>query len=198
MRRRRRSRELSHLGVPTTRASRSGGDEIMQSEPLQAAVILLKELLSEDDAFLHGVVQPYVQEVLENEIGAAVDPVAPPPRRPLRSGRTVRISVGRVALQVPRHRRAWVLNRLLRRYRPAEKSVAEDLVDLYLLGVSASRLRALTEGLCGRRLSAAELGALQHRLSGTIAHFAFRRRQEACLVPLVAPPRRAINVTRRG
>lgn len=171
------------------RAPRSRGDAqaIIESEPTQVAVMLLKELLSEDDGFLHAVVQPYLQQVVEHEILAASDPAQRPAFRSLRSARPVRIPVGRVTLSVPRHQRAWVLTRLLRRYRQAERTVAADLVELYLLGVSAARLQALTEGLCGRALSAAELGALQHRVQDIIARFAAHRRREACSAAVAAP-----------
>jgi len=83
-------------------------------------------------------------------------------RRDTRAGhysRKLHAKAGEVELKVPKLRQQKIETAIIERYRRREASVEEALIEMYLAGVSVSRVEDITQALWGTRVS-----------SGTVSH----------------------------
>ena len=156
----------------------------MAKNDVNAAIVSLKELLSGDDDFVREAVRGYLQDVLEEEMTAAVG--AGKGERSLsrlgyRSGyyeRALVTRVGRIELRVPQDRNGRFSTDLFERYQRSEKALVSALTEMYVQGVSTRKVKKITEELCGHRFSASTISSIVKKLDGQLRAFARRRLDE--------------------
>ena len=156
----------------------------MAKTDVNAAIGSLKELLSGDDDFVRAAVRGHLQDVLEEEMTAAVG--AGKGERSLgrlgyRSGyyeRALVTRVGRIELRVPQDRDGRFSTALFERYQRSEKALMSALTEMYVQGVSTRKVKKITEELCGHRFSASTISTIVKRLDGQLLAFARRRLEE--------------------
>ena len=138
----------------------------MAKTDVNAAIGSLKELLSGDDDFVRAAVRGYLQDVLEEEMTAAVG--AGKGERSLgrlgyRSGyyeRALVTRVGRIELRVPQDRDGRFSTALFERYQRSEKALMSALTEMYVQGVSTRKVKKITEELCGLEISKSQVSSL--------------------------------------
>src|SRR3954469_3854160 len=131
---------------------------------------MAQEILLDDPAFLHEIVERVVQQVLEAEMTEHIG-AAPYERSATRSGhrngykpRALRTRVGTLNLLVPQDREGTFSTRLFSRYQRNEKALVLALMEMYVEGVSTRKVADVTEALCGTSFS----GSLVSRLAGDL------------------------------
>ena len=156
----------------------------MAKREVNAAFGSLKELLSGDADFVREAVREYLQDVLEEEMTAALR-AAKGERSMVRLGyrsgyyeRALVTRVGRLELRVPQDRDGRFSTALFERYQRSEKALLSALVEMYVQGVSTRKVKKITEELCGYRFSASTISTIVKRLDAQLLAFARRRLDE--------------------
>ena len=67
---------------------------------------------------------------------------------------------------------------LFERYQRSEKALVGTLAEMYVQGVSARKVKAVTEALCGHSFSASSISAINKSLDEGLTAFAERRLDE--------------------
>jgi transposase-like protein len=137
--------------------------------------------LLDDPGFMQGVVQQFIQNVLEQEMTDYLH--ATPYERSsgrlgYRSGRRPRKLVtrsGTLSLDVPTERTGHFRTAVFDRYQRSEQAFVLVLQEMYLQGVSTRKVRAITEELCGTSVSASTVSRLTKRLDEDLARWRNRR-----------------------
>jgi putative transposase len=143
-----------------------------------------KEVLLNDRDFLKGIVQEVLQQVLEAEMEAAVGAERyerTDGRKGYRAGyygRTLVTRVGKLELRVPQDRTGQFSTELFRRYQRSEQALVTSLAEMYVMGVSTRKVKAITEELCGHAFSAGTISELNRGLDEALTAFARRRLEE--------------------
>ena len=156
----------------------------MAKKDVSAALGSLKELLSGDEDFVRDAVRGYLQDVLEEEMTAAVGAgkgERSVGRLGYRSGyyeRALVTRVGRIELRVPQDRDGRFSTSLFERYQRSEKALVSALTEMYVQGVSTRKVKKITEELCGHCFSASTISNIVKRLDGQLLAFARRRLDE--------------------
>jgi putative transposase len=130
----------------------------------------VQEILLDDPAFLHEIVERVLQEFLEAEMTQHIG-AAPHERTDARKGhrngykpRTLRTRVGTLNLLVPQDREGTFSTRLFSRYQRNEKALVLALMEMYVEGVSTRKVKEVTEELCGISFSK----SLVSKLAGSL------------------------------
>ena len=141
--------------------------------------------LLDDPGFMQGVVQQFIQNVLDHEM---TDYLRATPyersagRLGYRSGyrpRTLKTRVGTLSLAVPTERSGAFRTAVFDRYQRSEQAFVLALQEMYLQGVSTRKVRAITEELCGTSISASTVSRLTKRLDEDLARWRNRRLVES-------------------
>jgi putative transposase len=103
-------------------------------------------------------------------------------------GRTLIARAGEPEPRVPRDRDGRFSAELLERYRRSERALVASLAEMCVQGVSARKVKAVTEEPCGRASSAS---AVDERLDEGLAALAGRRRRSPTRSSTPATGRRA-------
>jgi transposase-like protein len=142
----------------------------MAEDHRRAAEEIVQEVLLDDPAFLHEIVERVVQQILEAEMTEHVG-AAPYERSEGRTGhrnghkpRTLRTRVGTLNLLVPQDREGTFSTHLFSRYQRNEKALVLALMEMYVEGVSTRKVAEVTELLCGTSFSK----SLVSRLAGDL------------------------------
>jgi len=144
-----------------------------------------KALLSGEEDGFRVLLQQVVQEVLEVEMTEALQAEKgerTASRLGHRSGyydRKLVTRVGVLELRVPQDRAGRFSTELFERYQRSEKALVGALAEMYVQGVSARKVKAITEELCGHGFSASTISEATVRLDGALKAFAERRLEEA-------------------
>jgi putative transposase len=137
--------------------------------------------LMNDPGFMQGVVQQFIQNVLDHEM---TDYLRATPyersagRLGYRSGHRPRKLVTRagiLSLDVPTERTGHFRTAVFDRYQRSEQAFVLALQEMYLQGVSTRKVRAITEELCGISVSASTVSRLTKRLDEDLARWRNRR-----------------------
>ena len=143
-----------------------------------------KELLATDEDFLRPLVQALVQEVLEAEMTTALRAgkgERTAQRLGYRSGyypRGLITRVGKIELRVPQDREGRFSTEVFERYQRSEKALVSALAEMYVMGVSTRKVKAVTEELCGHSFSASTISRINKKLDEELEKFARRRLEE--------------------
>jgi len=143
-----------------------------------------KELLATDEDFLRPLVQALVQEVLEAEMTTALRAgkgERTGQRLGYRSGyypRGLITRVGKIELRVPQDREGRFSTEVFERYQRSEKALVSALAEMYVMGVSTRKVKAVTEELCGHSFSASTISRINKKLDEELEKFARRRLEE--------------------
>lgn len=122
------------------------------------------------DSQIRQAVRETFQEIMESEMNAhlGVDKSERSEERlGYRNGyrdRSLETRVGRIDLGVPRDRDGLFETNIFERYRRAEVSLEEAMLEMYLSGVSTRKVADVTEALCGLRKSSSAQSDLNKRL----------------------------------
>ena len=140
-----------------------------------------KELLGRQVEFFKEIVQEMVQEVLEAEMDEAIG-ARKGDRNPNRCGYRngydaceLVTRVGKLELRVPQERDGRFTTEIVERYKGSEKALLTALAEMYVHGVSAQKVKAITEKLCGHAFSASSISRISKRLEGNLKKFRNRR-----------------------
>jgi transposase-like protein len=141
--------------------------------------------LLNDPGFMQGVVQQFIQNVLDHEMTDYLQ--ATPYERSAgrlgyRSGRRPRklaTRAGTLSLDVPTERTGHFRTAVFDRYQRSEQAFVLALQEMYLQGVSTRKVRAITEELCGTSVSASMVSRLTKRLDEDLARWRNRRLVES-------------------
>ena len=131
-------------------------EHAMTKGDVKTAVVALKEVLQGDDDFVREAVRAYLQDILEEEMTAALGAgkgERSPGRLGYRSGsyeRALVTRVGRIELRVPQDRDGRFSTALFERYQRSEKALVSALTEMYVQGVSTRKVKKITEELCGQ------------------------------------------------
>ena len=146
---------------------------------------LVQEVLLDDPAFLHEIVERVVQQILEAEMTEHIG-AASYERTENRTGhrngykpRTLRTRVGTLNLFVPQDREGTFSTRLFSRYQRNEKALVLALMEMYVEGVSTRKVKEITEKLCGTSFSKSLVSSLAGRLDSELEGWRMRRLQAA-------------------
>lgn len=141
--------------------------------------------LLNDPGFVRGVVQQFIQNVLDHEMTDYLQ--ATPYERSAgrlgyRSGhrpRKLKTRAGILSLEVPTERTGHFRTAVFDRYQRSEQAFVLALQEMYLQGVSTRKVRAITEELCGTSISASTVSRLTKRLDEDLARWRNRRLVES-------------------
>ena len=141
--------------------------------------------LLNDPGFMQGVVQQFIQNVLDHEMTDYLQ--ATPYERSAgrlgyRSGRRPRklkTRAGTLSLDVPTERTGHFRTAVFDRYQRSEQAFVLALQEMYLRGVSTRKVRAITEELCGISISASTVSRLTKRLDEDLTRWRNRRLVES-------------------
>jgi putative transposase len=141
--------------------------------------------LLDDPGFMQGVVQQFIQNVLDHEMSDYLQ--ATPYERSAgrlgyRSGhrpRKLKTRAGTLSLAVPTERTGHFRTAVFDRYQRSEQAFVLALQEMYLQGVSTRKVRAITEELCGTSVSASTVSRLTKRLDEDLARWRNRRLVES-------------------
>lgn len=134
----------------------------------------LQEYHLDDPDFLHGIVSSVLQQLIDSEIEAHLSAGSyerTDNRKGYRNGsypRTLKTRVGRIELQVPRDREGNFRTSIFDRYQRNEKALVLSLMEMHLMGVSTSKVKKITEQLCGTSFSASMVSSLSENLDAEI------------------------------
>jgi putative transposase len=138
----------------------------------------MRRIISIDEgkiqSHLDRVVRKSIEETLNSLLDAEADQLCnagryerSPERVDRRAGhyrRKLLVKAGEVELQVPKLRSLPFETAIIERYRRRESSVEEALMEMYLAGVSVSRVEDITEALWGSRVSSGTISNLNQKL----------------------------------
>ena len=136
---------------------------------------LAQAVLLDDPAFLREIVERTVQALLDEEMTAHLGAERyerTGERRGYRNGtrpRTLTTRVGTLELLVPQDRDGTFSTELFSRYQRSEQALVTCLLEMYVHGVSTRKVAAITEALCGTRVSKSQVSALTSRLDSELA-----------------------------
>lgn len=140
-----------------------------QTDATRLAAVAQAALLDEP-TFLRDLVQDALQCLLEAEMEAHLG-AAPYERSERRRGyrngykpRQLTTRVGTLELRVPQDRDGSFSTELFGRYQRSEQALVLSLMEMYLQGVSTRKVAAITEQLCGTRVSKSQVSALTQQL----------------------------------
>lgn len=131
-------------------------------------------VLLDDPAFLREIVERTVQALLDEEMTAHLGAERyerTGERRGYRNGtkpRTLTTRVGTLELLVPQDRDGTFSTELFSRYQRSEQALVTSLLEMYIHGVSTRKVAAITEALCGTRISKSQVSALTSRLDSEL------------------------------
>ena len=152
----------------------------MTKTEIKPATAAVKELFAQNPDGLKELVRAVMQEMLEAEmtdaLGAAKGERSDG-RLGYRSGyygRTLITRVGKLELGVPQDRDGRFSTELFERYQRSERALVTTLAEMYVQGVSARKVKTITEELCGHSFSASSISAINKRLDEGLAAFAKR------------------------
>ena len=117
----------------------------------KSAIVELKALLEDDEDRLRVLLRELLQELPEQELtkALAAAPCEPTPDRVgYRAGhypRSLVTRVGKLELRVPRDREGRFSTELFERYQRSEQALVGVLAEMYIQGVSARKVKAITE-----------------------------------------------------
>jgi transposase-like protein len=86
----------------------------------------------------------------------------------------VQTQAGEVTLKVPKLRLQTFETAIIECYRRRESSVEEDLIEMYLAGVSVRRVEDITEALWGTRVSPSTVSNLNKKIYASIEAWRMR------------------------
>ena len=144
------------------------------------ALAAVNELFAKSPDGLREIVGAVVQEMLEAEMTdalAAEKRERTAARLGYRSGystRTLVTRVGKLELRVAQDRDGRFSTELFERYQRSEQALVATLAEMYVLGVSTRKVKAITEELCGHAFSASAVSAINKRLDESLDAFARR------------------------
>jgi putative transposase len=131
------------------------GGETMAKRHRRLDEELVQGALLDDPGFLRGIVEGVLQLLLEAEITEHLG-AAPYQRTESRKGhrngykpRRLKTRVDTLELLVPQDREGIFSTSLFARYQRNEKALTLALMEMYFVGVSARKVREVTEELCG-------------------------------------------------
>jgi hypothetical protein len=142
------------------------------------AVLRLEALLEEHGEAFVRLVTASLQAVLEGEMTAFLGAAAGE-RTHARTGhraghrrQDLMTRTGKVELQVPRDRERRFTTALFDRYAHVEKTFIAMLAGMHARGVTAARVEAMAEALCGHACCARAIEQMRHGLDSAMARFA--------------------------
>jgi len=141
--------------------------------------------LLDDAGFVKGVVERYVQELLEAEMSeylGAERYERAAGRAGHRSGhrpRGLQTRLGGLRLAMPTERSGSFRTRLFERYQRSEQAFLLTLQEMYFTGTSTRKVRQVTEELCGTPVSASTVSRMVRRLDEDLEAWRNRRLVEA-------------------
>jgi putative transposase len=144
----------------------------------------LKQLFTEQEDLLRGLIQQVVQQVLESEMEEALGAEKgqrTANRVGYRSGyynRTLVTRVGKLELRVPQDRQGRFRTEVFERYQRSERALVAALAEMYVQGVSTRKVKAITEELCGHEFSASAISRINASLDEELEKFARRKLEE--------------------
>jgi transposase-like protein len=129
---------------------------------------------------IRGLLQRTIQQVLEEEMTVFLN--AEPytrteERRGYRNGykpRTLLTRVGRLELMAPKDREGRFQTELFDKYQRSEKALLLAIAEMYVMGVSARKVKKITEELCGLTISRSQVSSLAKRLDEEIREWRMR------------------------
>ena len=151
----------------------------------KAERIDLKALVGNDREFLRQLIRTTLQEVLEAEMTealAAAKSERTVGRHGYRSGyygRSLITRVGKLELRIPQDRTGRFSTELFERYQRSERALVAALAEMYVQGVSTRKVKAITEELCGHRLSASTISTINKLQDRSLSQIAARPLHEA-------------------
>lgn len=122
------------------------------------------------DSQIRQAVRETFQEIMESEMNAHIGAdksERTDDRLGYRNGhrtRELQTRVGTIDLMVPRDRDGLFETNIFERYRRAEVSLEEAMLEMYMAGVSTRKVADVTEALCGLRKSSSAQSDLNKRL----------------------------------
>jgi transposase-like protein len=141
-------------------------------------------LLTSDRDLFKALLKESLQEILEAEMTEQLG-AAPGERTGARLGyradyysRSLVTRIGKLELRIPRDRDGQFSTELFARYARSEKAFVSALAEMYIQGVSTRKVKAITEELCGHRVSASTVSQINKGLDETLGRFARRRLEE--------------------
>src|SRR6516165_9758961 len=162
-----------------------GRTTAMTKSQAKPAIAAVNALFAKSPDGLREIVRAVMQEMLEAEMTDALGAEKgerTAARLGYRSGyytRTLVTRVGKLELRVPQDRDGRVSTELFERYQRSERALVAALAEMYVLGVSTRKVKAITEELCGHSFSASSISAINRRLDENLAQFAGRALAEA-------------------
>ncbi len=150
----------------------------------RAIVKRAKEALLADREEIKELFRSVLQEVLEAGMTAAAGAEKgerTAARLGYRSGyygRSLITRVGTLELRVPQDRQGRFSAELFERYQRSDKALLAALAEMYVQGVSARKVKAITELLAGHSFPAASISAVVKKLDDELCRFARRRLDE--------------------
>jgi transposase-like protein len=137
--------------------------------------------LLNDPGFMQGVVQQFIQNLLDHEMSdylQAIPYERSAGRRGYRSGhrpRTLKTRAGTLSLDVPTERSGRFRTAVFDRYQRSEQAFVLALQEMYLQGVSTRKVREITEELCATPVSASTVSRLVRQLDEDLTRWRNRR-----------------------
>jgi putative transposase len=144
----------------------------------------LKRLLAEDRDLLKTIVEETLQQALEAEMAEALQASKSErtsSRLGYRAGYYNRIPVtrmGHIELRVPQDRQGRFRTEVFERYQRSEKALVVAMLEMYVQGVSTSKVKTISEELCGHEFSASTISGMVQKLDEELERFAQRRLEE--------------------
>jgi transposase-like protein len=163
----------------TQKGKKNGGKKV------SVDVAPVKSVLMEQPDFLQPAVQEAVQAMLEVEMEECLQAgkhERSEQRVGYRSGyyrRRLITRVGTMVLRVPQDRAGHFSTQVFEQYQRSEKALVAALAQMYVQGVSARKVAAITEELCGHEFSASSISTISARLDAQLAEFSQRPLKEA-------------------
>jgi len=144
----------------------------------------VKDTLMGQKDFLVPLVQEAVQAVWEVEMEACLGA-----QRYERTGARVGYRsgyyrrrwvtrVGTISLRVPQDRAGHFSTQVFEQYQRSEKALVAALAQMYVQGVSARKVAAIAEELCGHEFSASSISEITRRLDEPLEQFSQRPLEE--------------------
>jgi len=156
----------------------------MTKRQRKAKTSSVEALLTSDRDLFKALLKESLQEILEAEMTEQIG-AAPGERTAERLGyragyysRSLVTRIGKLELRIPRDRDGQFSTELFARYARSEKAFVSTLAEMYIQGVSTRKVKAITEELCGHRVSASTVSQINKGLDETLGRFARRRLEE--------------------
>ncbi len=147
----------------------------------ETMIAQFKQALKEDTDFLRPLIQTVAQELLEEEMNAAVGArkgERTHERLSYRSGhyrRSLVTRVGKIELMIPQDREGRFSTAIFERYQRSEKALVSSLIEMYVQGVSTRKVGEVAKELCGHEFSASAVSRMNKTLDEELKSFANRK-----------------------